>query len=218
MRKDVLNMKRKIMSGTALMLIVLMTCICAFASSYTTYIVRDGKAVLTASENMGEYIDVPGVFEDTVVSGIGTEAFKGSELKGIKLSENISYIEWGAFEDCRNLEGIDIPDNVTMIEDMTFSGCTSLKTVAFPKNLQFIGVKAFSNTDLEEIVIPADVKAIDIKAFENCSNLVYAEIPEGVEYIADTAFEGCNRLTVKCVKGTYAEKYMIENNISYVAE
>lgn len=212
-------MTKKRMSATALMLVILITNICAFASSYTTYIVRDGEAVLTESGNMGEYVEIPEEFEGVKISGIGTDAFKDNkDLKEIKLPETISFTEWGAFEGCVNLEGIEIPDTVTMIEDMTFYNCTSLKAVNLPENLQVIGVKAFSNTDLREIVIPANVKAIDIKAFENCKNLTYVHIPDSVEYIAEGAFEDCDKVTVICTKDSYTERYMIENNIPYIAE
>ena len=57
----------------------------------------------------------------------------------------------------------------------------------------------------------------DIKAFENCKNLKTVVLPKSVEYIAVGAFDGCEKVNVKCVKGTYAEEYLKANKISYIA-
>lgn len=36
-----------------------------------------------------------------------------------------------------------------------------------------------------------------------------------VEYIADNAFEGCDKLTIYGIKGSYAEQYANEHNIPF---
>lgn len=210
-------MKKK-MLAVALMLTVVMTQICAFASSYATYTVHNEKAVLRSVDNLGEYAVIPKELEGVTIEGIGAEAFgNNKEVKSIAIPETVSYIEWGAFEGCENLTDINIPGNVMKIEDMTFADCIVLKQIKLPGKLQEIGVKAFSNTDLKEIVIPDGAKAIDIKAFENCRNLENVVLPESIEYIADGAFDGCENVNVQCVKGTYAEDYLKVNKISYVA-
>lgn len=212
-------MTKKRMLGAALMLMVFMTQMSAFASSYATYAVRDEKAVLSATDNLGAYVVVPEYFEGIEVVGIGTDAFKQDvKLKSIRLPQTVSFIEWGAFEGCENLVDVNIPENVAVIEDMTFSDCKNLKMVKLPKGLQEIGVKAFSNTGLNEIRISENVKAIGIKAFENCKNLETVNLSENIVYIGEEAFKGCEKLTVKCKKGTYAEEYLKANKISYVAE
>lgn len=210
-------MKKKMLAA-ALMLIVTMTQICAFASSYATYTVHNEKAVLRAVDNLGGYAVIPKELEGVTVEGIGADTFKNNkEVKSIEIPETVSYIEWGAFEGCENLTDINIPQNVMKIEDMTFANCTGLKEIKLPERLQEIGVKAFSNTDLKEIVIPDGAKAIDIKAFENCKNLETVFLPESIEYIADGAFDGCEKVNVQCVTGTYTEDYLKANKISYVA-
>lgn len=210
-------MKKKIL-GAVLMSVILMSQLCAFAS-YTTYSIRDGKAVLSDTDNANAFVTVADEFKGIEVTGIGAEAFMGDcNIEKIVLPETVTFIEWGAFEGCTNLKEINIPENVVMIEDMTFADCRSLETVNFPENLQSIGIKAFSNTALTEIIIPESVKVIDIKAFENCKNLETIILPDGIEYIGDGAFEGCDNLTVKCIKGTYTEEYLKANGITYIAK
>lgn len=210
-------MMKKRMLGTALMLMVIMTQLSAFASSYATYLVRDNKAVLSATDKLGAYVVIPKTFEKHEVTGIGTDAFKqDAELKSITLPETISFIEWGAFEDCENLTNINIPQNVKTIEDMTFAQCKSLKTIKLPDGLIEIGVRAFYGSGLEEIVIPKNVKHIDVNAFGNCKKLKTVVLTENVEHIGEGAFNGCENITIKCTKGTYAEEYLIANGISYV--
>ena len=108
-------MKKKMLVA-ALMLIVMMTQISAFASSYATYAVHNEKAVLKAADNLGEYAVIPKELEGVTVEGIGADAFKNNkELKGIEIPETVSYIEWGAFEGCDNLTDINIPQNVMSV-------------------------------------------------------------------------------------------------------
>ena len=76
-------MKKKMLVA-ALMLIVMMTQISAFASSYATYAVHNEKAVLKAADNLGEYAVIPKELEGVTVEGIGADAFKNNkELKEI---------------------------------------------------------------------------------------------------------------------------------------
>ena len=62
-------MKKKMLVA-ALMLIVMMTQISAFASSYATYAVHNEKAVLKAADNLGEYAVIPKELEGVTVEGM----------------------------------------------------------------------------------------------------------------------------------------------------
>lgn len=212
-------MMKKRMIGIALAMVVLLVQISAFASSYATYSVHNGKAVLSDTDNLGECVTIPEIFEGAVIEGIGANSFEGdTQLKSVRLPETVGFIEWGAFENCANLVEINIPEKVTMIEDMTFNGCRSLAEVKLPEKLTAIGVKAFAKTALKAIVIPEGTKAIDIKAFENCAKLETVVLPADIEYIGEGAFDGCKNVTVECVKGTYAEAYLKANGIPYTAK
>ncbi len=212
-------MMKKRMLAIVLVMVVLLIQISAFASSYATYSVHNGKAVLSDTDNLGECVTVPEIFENAVVEGIGANSFEGdTQLKSVRLPETVEFIEWGAFENCANLTEINIPKKVIMIQDMTFNGCRSLAEVKLPEKLTVIGVKAFADTALKAVVIPEGTKAIDIKAFENCAELETVVLPAGIEYIGEDAFEGCGKVTVECVKGTYAESYLKSNCVPYTAK
>ena len=211
-------MMKKRMCGIALVMVVLIMQLSAFASSYATYSVSGGKAVLSDTDNLGEYVTVPETFEGAVIEGIGANSFEGDvNLKSVTLPESVAFIEWGAFENCENLTNVNIPEKVEMIEDMTFSGCKSLAEIKLPAKLMDVGVKSFAGTALKEVVIPEETQAIDIKAFENCDQLEKVTLPAGLVYIGEGAFDGCKNVTVECVKGTYAENYLKANNVSYIA-
>ena len=49
------------------------------------------------------------------------------------IPEGTTYIEAGAFENCKELVSVVIPDSVKEIGANAFYGCTSLSSITFPK-------------------------------------------------------------------------------------
>ena len=60
-----------------------------------------------------------------------------------------------------------------------------------------------------------NIKSIELGAFENCTLLEKIIIYDKAEDIADNAFEGCDKLTIYGIKGSYAEQYANEHNIPF---
>ena len=118
---------------------------------------------------------------------------------------------------------ITIPDDITQIGCYTFMNCTDLKKVVMNDNI-------------------TDIKS---GAFKNCQSLESIKIPEGVRIIWDEAFYGANKITSVTVpntvtgifskalgysssgnlidgfkiygySGTAAEKYALDNGITFV--
>lgn len=148
-------------------------------------------------------------------------------------------IEDHEFEGVMNKFGAILPDTIESIGEYSFAEC-DLKSVILNNELQEIGGYAFCNCkSLYDVAIPSNVKGIGEGAFENCSSITYLELNS--DTIGNNAFKNCeslsevriiNRNTVigsdaflKCsedfvlsgYKGSTAEKYAKENNITFEA-
>ena len=179
------------------------------------YSLSRGKADLTGD------ITLPDTYDDYPVIGIKKNAFvfmtglynypnpiTGERCNivttGIKLPNNLRFIESNTFAYMWGIEEIIIPDTVTEIGIMSFSYCKNLKRVGFPKGLKQIMNGAFESTALEEIDFPEGLEVIGDRAFYNeideranfhvSSSLSEIEIPDSVTYIEKRAFEGRENL------------------------
>ena len=70
-----------------------------------------------------------------------------------------------------------------------------------------VGREAFKNSALVEVVLPSSVKKIDWFAFYGSRDLTSVTIPASVSKIEYGVFDGCERLTIRCEKNSYADKY-----------
>ena len=78
-------------------------------------------------------------------------AFEGSELKDIKFSSNLTYIDDYAFTHCYNLKQVALPDSVTHIGSRCFYR-SGLEEIVVSKNIETIRYGAFSSTNLKRII------------------------------------------------------------------
>ncbi len=82
---------------------------------------------------------------------------------------------------CSKLKSLTVSSTVVTIGDYAFESCSGLKTVSIPDSVTKIGRYAFGG----------------------CSNLTSAKIPESVKSMYGS-FYNCKKLTVLCVKDSYA--------------
>ena len=76
--------------------------------------------------------------------------------------------------------------------------------------------EAFSEFDcLKKVVIPNGICEIKDDAFKDSKNITEIYIAPSVNKIAKTAFDGIDNLTIYAEKGSYAEKFAVENKINY---
>lgn len=130
------------------------------------------------------------------VTGIGNDAFKGTDLKDVTFPDTVTSIGSGAFQDCGCLTVVVIPDEVTSIGASAFAGCGSLTSVTIPTGITSIEDYTFFGCGrLASVTIPGNVERIGTAAFANCGSLQTVVISEGVKHIGDGAFQGCGSLT-----------------------
>lgn len=156
------------------------------------------------------------------VKTIGRRAFEGCDkLKKVVLPSTIKELGGYCFCDCHKLQLIILPGKIKEVSDSLFSECYELENVVIPKGVKRIDAFAFKNCrKFTSIVIPNGVELIGFTAFTNCKNLEYLYIPASVTLIQDnyadeTPFGGCDKLTIHCPAGSYAEEYCKSHGINY---
>ena len=91
--------------------------------------------------------------------------------------------------------------------------------VVIEEGISSVGICAFRKNDKICVVeLPSSVTRIDPYAFWDCFNLTSIIIPENVIYIAENTFGDCRNLTIVCKKGSFAEKYALEEGINYLIQ
>ena len=63
--------------------------------------------------------------------------------------------------------------------------------------------------------MPKSIEKIASYAFEGCESLEKIVIYNNCVEIDDTAFDGCDKLTIYGIKDSYAEQYAAEHNIPF---
>ena len=172
------------------------------------------------------------------VTEIASSAFFNTEIEFVKLPNSIQKIGYGAFKKCANLQEINLPESLSSIGAEAFWGCSSLKEVRLPESVDAVLQETFRGCGFAKLEIPKSVKSVFWGAFRRCSNLEEVLLEDGVEVIGESSFESCNilkHITIPAsvseiastafflsdnvsfivYKGTYGEKFAIENNIKY---
>ena len=122
-----------------------------------------------------------------------------------------------AFTDCASLESFECNYAMKAIGVGAFSGTKSLKSINIQESvITQVSDYTFANSGLTEINLPLTVASIGNYAFMNDADLMKAFIPASVTEIADTAFDGCEDLTIYCYADSYAQTYAREKGIPYV--
>ena len=151
------------------------------------------------------------------VTYIGNYSFSNcSSLSSVEISNTVTRIGKSAFENCVSLSSVDVGNSIDRIAPETFSGCTNLQSVTIGNSVETIWENAFNGCKtLSNVILGNNVYSIKASSFANCFSLNSITIPTNVRKIDSTAFSGCNNLTIKCYKDSAAEKFAVDNNISY---
>ena len=157
-------------------------------------------------------------------------------IKNITVKDGTTILPRQAFSNNENLISVTLPDSIEQISPYCFAFSFYVRSIKLPENLRVIGNGAFEDCiAIESIEIPESVTTIGSNAFFNCQNLKYIEIPASVATIDEMALGYYNPyfepggmpvipesyptlegFTIAGYKGTTAEKYAKDNNITFV--
>lgn len=179
----------------------------------------------------------------TGLKTINSTAFKNcSNLKSVKLSNNVTTIDGSAFA-YSGIETIQLPESIKVLKNQVFEYCTNLiiDTLHLPNLTSDCGAGTFrsgaqirkvtnlgnittlqewfsSNKLLESCVIPETVKTI-AGAFSECSNLTNVNLPKGIT-TANGAFNKCTNLKIEIdlpnLTGTLGSSFANSSGITKV--
>ena len=142
------------------------------------------------------------------VIGIGDYAFyKCDSITGIRMGENIRYINYKAFYECTALEFIKIPESVESINHFAFYSCSKIKDIYIPYSVKYIGYYVFTSCSLLNAIKVDE----ENKYYKSVDDILYSynldtlkacptnkigqiEIPNTIVVIQAGAFIKCNGL------------------------
>ena len=154
----------------------------------------NGKSLITVCDYCGTpfFLEQAGEKSDFVVRGGILEQYNGTSLD-VVIPDEVSRIGKNVFRGM-NIQSVVLAPNVTFIDEGAFCDCRSLVSVTFSERLQEINSAAFAQCGLVELRIPGGVK-IGPGAFNECSQLSTVVIENGVTSIGECAFRNCRKLS-----------------------
>ncbi len=138
---------------------------------------------------------VEGKINLTTVTEIGHNAFRGSSITSVVMSNSVTSIGKYAFADCLQLTSITLSNSLTALEDNTFENCSSLQSIVIPNGVETIGDWTFSGcSSLKSVTLPSKLTSLGRYAFRDCELLEGIEIPSTVNVLSSGVFDGCKSL------------------------
>lgn len=146
---------------------------------------------------------------------IGDWCFQNSGIEKCDFPETLATIGKYAFR-YTNLENVVLPSSLDMAGKYAFADCPKLRSVLIPKRFTEIAERMFSNcAALEMNCLPKTVKKIDNYAFQGCASIKTLQILCADAKIGEGAFFECEGITLFGTKGSTAEMYAKNNNITF---
>ncbi|WP_319755536.1 leucine-rich repeat protein [uncultured Sphaerochaeta sp.] len=182
------------------------------------YTITNGEVVITGSNGISENLIIPPyidgypvcmiesrAFKESPVKTlitpasmriIGSEAFYGSALETVYITEGCMEFGWRCFSSCKNLKTVRLPESsefpLKVLSSQMFYRCVSLTNINIPNTVQTIGSHAFFGCqELTTITIPDSVIRLEDQAFSNCTSLASLEIPDNVTSIGEELVLNC---------------------------
>lgn len=172
---------------------------------------------LSAFPNLSQIMFASSELEEVILSKqtkiIPTQCFAFTKLKKIQLPNGLEEIKTGAFQDCLFTKLI-IPGTVKSIGGQGFEGCDNLTEIEFKNGfLTEIGSDddqsqwTFMTKNLKKLTLPENIKHI--------GKYEFMESTAGRHWYVPVKYP--DNLTVYGKKGSYAETYAAEHELSFMA-
>lgn len=115
------------------------------------------------------------------------------------IPNHVTLIDYGAFEQCKELTIVSIPNSVTEIGYATFKDCVVLSDVLIPDTVTIVGGEAFTGcTSLTSIIIPDSVTIIGLDAFCHCEKLETIKLSANIANIPGNDYDGICQTNAGC--------------------
>ncbi len=111
------------------------------------------------------------------ISHIGDWAFAGTSLQHFPMTDAVTYLGTGAFNNCSSLQDINLSANIQSLSDSLFAGCSALAHVQLPSGITSIGHRTFAGSGLSDINLSLYQGSIGIMAFNDCYGLPRLTLP-----------------------------------------
>ncbi len=186
-------------------LAVLLLCVAGYAETFSaggfSYVLENGKAVITSEHGENEILNIPESIDGYAVQAVRELGIQ-SGVSRILIPDSVS-LEGNPFSSCYSLEEIDVSeshpdlilkDGVLFSRDSrTLISCPCIredrKQYAIPEGTEIIADGAFAFCSLiGSIEIPSGVREIGSFAFGWCSKLEQINLPDSVQVVGEMAF------------------------------
>ena len=136
---------------------------------------------------------------------IAPQAFYKSSLKSIDIHENVEYIGYHAFANCKKLETVTMSDNVTHLGERAFLDCEELSSIKLSNSIKVLEYETFRDcTKLNQINLPTALETLESFCFESCRSLTELHFSSSVKNIDFANFDFSYALKIY-YDGTLAE-------------
>ena len=192
---------------------------------------EDGTLIITAYKGEETDVVIPAKIGKAIVTELGESVFAVNaqrinnvearrKITRITIPGTVEKIGTASFWGCANLEEIAIPDSVTKMGTHMFTRCFNLRSLKLSKKHRgAIADHFFSDCEkLETLTIPNGITSLGLCAFSGCTALKEIHIGKGTKKFEFSWLDKLEGLTIYAPKGSPAEQYALENDISFVEE
>lgn len=192
---------------------------------------EDGTLIITAYKGDETEVVIPERIGKAVVTELDRQVFSvdakrisnmaaRKKIAKIVIPNTVQTIGSAAFWGCESLVEIEIPDSVTVMGTHMFTLCSALKNLKLSKNHRGeIADHFFSDCfSLETLTIPAGITGLGLCSMDGCKSLKEIHLSSGLERFWLCGLDRLKGVTIYAPKGSAAEKYAQEHQISFVEE